>query len=91
METEGSLRYSHEPCTEPDESHPHPPYPVSLRPILILLSHPCHGLPCGLFPLVFLPKSSTHSPFTEDRHVLKFASVHNIVPYMEFYRRGLDS
>jgi hypothetical protein len=56
MESESSLPCSQEPSTGlypvPDQSIP--PYPVSLRTILMLSSHLHLGLPNGLFPSGFL-------------------------------------
>jgi hypothetical protein len=54
MKPKSSLLCSQEPASgpypEPDESNPHPPTPVSLRSILMLLSHLCLALPSGLSP-----------------------------------------
>jgi hypothetical protein len=54
MEPGGSLPYSQElvtdPHPEPDQSSPHTPILFSLRPILLLYSHICLGIPSRLIP-----------------------------------------
>ena len=61
MEPEGSLLHSQVPATcpqpEPAWSSPYPPHPTSRRSILILSSHLRLGLPSGLFPSRFSPKT----------------------------------
>ena len=63
MEREGSLPHSQVPSTypypEPAQYSPYPPHPTYWRSTLILSSHLLLGLPSGLFPRVFSPKSCT--------------------------------
>jgi len=49
----GSLSWAR--CIQSTSSHP-----ISLRFILMLYSHQCLSLPCGLFPSGFRPKFCTH-------------------------------
>jgi hypothetical protein len=57
MEPEGSLLCSQEPSVgsfpEPESIHSIPPYPISLRSILILSTHLRLDLPSSLFPYGF--------------------------------------
>jgi hypothetical protein len=60
-EPEGSSPHSQQPATgpstEPVESNPHPPNPVSLRSIMTPSTHLRLGLPSGLFPSGFPTKT----------------------------------
>jgi hypothetical protein len=83
MKPESSLPCSQEPSAgpypEPEQSNPIqsiPSHPISLRSVLILSTHLRHGLPSGLFLLVFPPISYMHAsshPFV--LHVLSISSM----------------
>jgi hypothetical protein len=57
MQSEGSLPCSQQPSTgpypKPDQTSPYHPVLSLLRFILVLSTHPCLGLPHGLFTSVF--------------------------------------
>ena len=61
IEPEISLPYSQKPATclysEPDRSSSCPLHPTSWRSFLILSSHICLGVPCGLLPSGFPTKT----------------------------------
>ena len=74
METEGSLLYLQVPttcpCSQPDQYSPCLPHPTSWKSILILSSHPCLGLPSGLFPSGF-PTKTLYTPLLAPKHATR--------------------